>query len=96
MQIVANVEVNDYASGFSFALPAGTLPTTAGDSMVSAKMGNGEPLPAWLSFNSQSLSFSTDSAGAAQLPLQVVITQTSASGQQKSIVVTIEKQDQAI
>ncbi|MEI8571768.1 hypothetical protein J0667_07425, partial [Methylomonas sp. WH-1] len=96
MQIVANVEVNDYSSGFSFALPAGALPATAGDSTVSAKMGNGEPLPAWLSFNSQSLSFSTDSAGAAQLPLQVVITQTSASGQQKSIVVTIEKQDQAI
>ncbi|WP_197491454.1 YDG domain-containing protein, partial [Methylomonas methanica] len=96
VQIVANVEVNNYSSGFSFALPAGVLPTTAGDSTVSAKMGNGEPLPAWLSFNSQSLSFSTDSVGAAQLPLQVVITHTSASGQQKSIMLTIEKQDQAI
>ncbi|MDT4332468.1 YDG domain-containing protein [Methylomonas sp. MS20] len=96
VQIVAHVEVSDYSSGFSFALPAGALSTTAGEGTVTAKMGNGEPLPAWLNFNSHSLSFSTDNAGAAQLPLQVVITQTSPSGQQKSIVVTIEKQGQAI
>ncbi|MCQ8182353.1 YDG domain-containing protein, partial [Methylomonas sp. SURF-1] len=92
----ANVEINDYNSGFSFSLPAGGIQALSGGNDVSVRLASGESLPSWIKFNPSSMNFSVDNVNSVQFPLQILITQASVTGQTKSFVVTIDKQGKAI
>jgi Ca2+-binding RTX toxin-like protein len=77
---------------FSYALPAGLFSDADnGDSMtLTAAMSDGSALPAWLSFDAQTMSFSGTPGNGDVGSVGVVVTATDAAGMQASKTVTID------
>ncbi|MFJ5485606.1 putative Ig domain-containing protein, partial [Pectobacterium actinidiae] len=66
--------------GFSFTVPAGTFTDPDGDTLtLSATLANGSPLPAWLSFNPATGTFSGTPGNADVGSLSIKITATDPS-----------------
>ncbi|QDX96989.1 tandem-95 repeat protein [Pectobacterium carotovorum subsp. carotovorum] len=66
--------------GFSFTVPAGTFTDPDGDTLtLSATLANGSPLPAWLSFNPATGTFSgtPGNADVGSLSIKVTATDTT-------------------
>ena len=90
--VIANQSINEDA-GFSFAVPASSFADAdAGDSLtLSATLADGSPLPAWLSFNPATQTFSgtplNDDVGS--LSIRVTATDTSGASATQDFQVTV-------
>jgi Putative Ig domain len=62
-------------SGFSFPLPSQIANTAVGsNAVISVTTITGQPIPAWLTFDSQTKTFFASSVPDGAFPLQVVVT----------------------
>ena len=90
--VIANQSTNEDA-GFSFAVPASSFTDVdAGDTLtLSATLADGNPLPAWLSFNPATQTFSgtplNDDVGS--LNIRVTATDTSGASATQDFAVTV-------
>jgi Ca2+-binding RTX toxin-like protein len=65
---------------FTFAVPAGTFSDVEGNALnISATLANGDPLPAWLTFNALNQTFSGTPSNADVGVLQVAVTVSDGS-----------------
>jgi predicted outer membrane repeat protein len=80
-QTIANQSATQ-GTAFAFTLPAGTFtdPNTGGSLTYTATLTSGAALPAWLSFNSATRTFSGTPAGSDVGTLAVNVTATDTSG----------------
>ncbi|MFZ5659601.1 MAG: putative Ig domain-containing protein [Pseudomonadota bacterium] len=79
-------------SAFSFALPADSFrDVDVGDTLsYSAALANGDPLPAWLSFDAQTRTFSGTPANGDVGELRLAVTATDLAGASASQVFALE------
>ncbi|MBW4497870.1 MAG: VCBS repeat-containing protein, partial [Oscillatoria princeps RMCB-10] len=78
-------------SAFSFAIPAGTFADVdAGDSLTySATLSDNSPIPAWLTFDATTLTFSGTPANGDVGNLSVLVTATDSAGATASSTFTL-------
>ncbi|KHN92636.1 ig family protein [Pectobacterium actinidiae] len=84
--------------GFSFTVPAGTFTDPDGDTLtLSATLANGSPLPAWLSFNPATGTFSgtPGNADVGSLSIKVTATDTTNASVSTSFSLTVNNVNDA-
>ncbi|VVO24862.1 hypothetical protein PS723_04515 [Pseudomonas fluorescens] len=83
LQVALIDQLNGLGQAVAYTLPANTFADIdAGDSLVlTARLANGDPLPAWLSFDGPSRSFSgTPAAGTQPGGIAITVTATDSGG----------------
>jgi hypothetical protein len=60
--------------GFSFVLPPSVLETASSQNAVSVTLPNGSPLPEWLQFNAQTMTFTASAVPNGSFPMRVLVT----------------------
>ncbi|MFK0087405.1 putative Ig domain-containing protein, partial [Pseudomonas sp. NPDC090755] len=83
LQVELLDQLNGLGQAFAYTLPANTFADVdVGDSLVlSARLVNGDPLPAWLTFDAPSRSFSgTPPAGTQPGDIGITVTATDSGG----------------
>lgn len=89
--VAVMVNVNN-AGNLSFIIPPVAIEGLLGSANVvktSATLANGSPLPAWLHYDAQSLTFSANSINKGLLPLTVQVTLIAQDGQTATLSITI-------
>jgi hypothetical protein len=61
-------------SGFSFPLPAQVANTAGKNAVISVSTVSGQPLPGWLKFNPETMTFVASAVPDGAFPMQVVVT----------------------
>lgn len=61
-------------TGFSFPLPVQVFAEATPDAPVQVRLSNGDPLPTWLNFNSETNSFVASAVPDGAFPLQITVT----------------------
>ena len=90
---VANAIPNQYVvvpNAFNYTVPANTFADPKGAALsYTATLADGSPLPAWLSFDPSSSTFSGTPAVTDVATLQILVTATDADNQQVSAPFTL-------
>ena len=60
--------------GFSFVLPASVTETASSQNAVTVTLSNGSPLPDWLQFNAQTMTFTATAVPDGSFPMRVLVT----------------------
>jgi hypothetical protein len=60
-------------SGFSFPLPAQVTDSTSNNALIQVTTATGAPLPSWLSFNPETMTFVAAAIPDGAFPMQVVV-----------------------
>jgi filamentous hemagglutinin family protein len=82
-------EMPTAGSGFTFPLPEQMFAEVPSDVLVQVTLANGDPLPTWLHFVSETKSFVASTVPAGALPIRVIIT----VGGRSSIMVISERME---
>jgi hypothetical protein len=75
--------------GFAFVLPASLTEGVPSQNAVTAKLSNGNPLPDWLQFNAQTMTFTASAVPDGAFPMRVLVT----IGEREVIVTIFERSE---